>query len=155
MFAGFRAAAEKGKFGGVEIFRTDFLEGGGHGGRHLGGFDHGAIAGRENAGQRGDGQLDRKVPGRDDADDPFGLIFYLCAGARQPHRKRHFALLGLHPARDMFQRMLDRRDAAADIRQHRLLMATMAKIIGHCLNELFGVVDDHGGQALQTVLAYG
>jgi hypothetical protein len=51
--------------------------------RHFRRLDHCAIAGSQHAGQWRERQVDREIPGADDADDAFGLVVYFGLGAEK------------------------------------------------------------------------
>lgn len=78
--------------------------------RQLGGLDHHPIASRQGGGQGDEGQRDRVVPRRHDADDAFGLILHV--GAASTVKRRDVTTFGLHEATQVPQQVIDGLDHA-------------------------------------------
>ncbi len=115
--------------------------------RELGGFQHHAVAGGERRDQRHDRQLERIVPRADDAHDSDRLVEN--AGARGHELETHGDALGRHPARQMPDRVPDRRERRPHIGEQRLVARAVAEIGGDLQGDPLGVFFDRAPQSSQ------
>ena len=87
------------------------------GGRQLGRLDHRPVAGGERVDERRESELERVVPGRDDADHAERLV--ADPGARRLEQGIDPAPLRPHPARDVLAGVADRVQRRNDLEQAR------------------------------------
>ena len=79
-------------------------------------LDHRPVAGRQDAGQRREGEVDREVPRADHAHHALGLEAHLGLGAEEAEqRRRRLAPLRLHPLLQVGLGVLQRADRAGDV----------------------------------------
>ena len=91
--------------------------------RHL---DHGAVASRQGSDQWTDRQIQRVIPGHDDAYNPFGLVVNLVAGGLEQNRNMAFG--GLHPVAEILQRVIDALNRRHDFGNQGFVFGATAEI---------------------------
>ena len=119
-------------------------------GRHL---DHGAVAGREDAGERADREEERIVPGRDDADDPFRLRHEAVRTGRE--QQGDVTPLRAHPLAELATGVADAVDAREQLEHQRLLHRPMTEVRVDRLGDRVGVLDEDAVELAQVLPALG
>ena len=123
-------------------------EGGGGGGEFRG-FDDAAVARGDDAGQRGEGEVDREVPGAEHADHAERHIVNAGFGVRE-HAGVFFRL---HPFGQVVAGEFEFIDAAQDVCHQGELAGAAAEILGDGVDDFVLVVDQHADEAVQPVNA--
>ena len=125
-------------------------------GREFRRFDHASITGREYARQRAKRQVDREVPRTDDTDDTQRLKLDPGPRAEQIQRERpRLALLGSHPLRNVFDRVLERPHGCRNIREQALVAAAVSEVRVQRVDQRVPVFGNQFDGALQPILADG
>ena len=147
-----RPARHDGDLLGVECLGDHALEELRRFGRRFRGLDHCAIARSQHAGERGEREIDGKVPRADHAHDALGLVADLGLRAQQAGDQwRGRPPLAPHPARNVGARMLEGSDRRGDVAERRCSSRPRAEIgIERRLDRLT-VVDQKGDAAVQPV----
>lgn len=95
----------------------------------LGGLEHHPVAGRQGGPEWGEREIDRIVPGRDDADYAERLVDDL--GAARQEVEGDGTALRLHPGCEMAGRVLDPRDGGEQVGEQRLVPRSVPEVGGY------------------------
>ena len=122
------------------------------GGREFGGLDDHAISSGEHFDHRADGEIERKIPGHDIADDALRLT--LEVGLRGAHHCRvDFARRGAHPLLKLAQNVLRSSDWAQHFDEVRGRYGMAAEVFTERGTDAFAIGEQHADELADAGLA--
>jgi hypothetical protein len=118
----------------------------------FGWLQHDAVAGGDRRGERNQGEPQRIIPGRDDADHTKWLIHDTILGRLEDHR--HVPLLGANEARQIAVEIIDGADGRGHVEEQGLLHRAMPEILVQRRAEIVLPLEDGLFQLFEVAAAH-